>query len=92
MATEGNLQAPTRHALDWKHPDFHDKDACLPEHATKRVRSVAPEAKATVVKDTTINTIERCSGHAGTFGEKKATHQMRQSCSTRSAWWRALTA
>jgi Fe-S oxidoreductase len=28
-----------------------------------------------MVPDTTINTIERCSGHAGTFGVKKATHQ-----------------
>ena len=24
MATEGNLQAPTRHRLDWKNPDFYD--------------------------------------------------------------------
>ena len=24
MATEGNLQAPTRHPLDWKSPDFYD--------------------------------------------------------------------
>ena len=22
---EGNLQAPTRHPIDWKHPDFHDE-------------------------------------------------------------------
>jgi glycerol-3-phosphate dehydrogenase subunit C len=27
MATrEGNLEAPTRHPLDWKSPDFHDED------------------------------------------------------------------
>ncbi|PKO44353.1 MAG: Fe-S oxidoreductase [Betaproteobacteria bacterium HGW-Betaproteobacteria-3] len=25
MATEGNLQAPTRHPLDWKNPDFYDE-------------------------------------------------------------------
>jgi Fe-S oxidoreductase len=29
-----------------------------------------------MVPQTTINTIERCSGHAGTFGVKKATHDM----------------
>ena len=28
---EGNLEAPTRHPLDWKNPDFYDKDACLQE-------------------------------------------------------------
>ena len=28
---EGNLEAPTRHALDWKNPNFHDKDACFAE-------------------------------------------------------------
>ena len=25
MATEGNLQAPTRHALDWQTPSFMTK-------------------------------------------------------------------
>ena len=28
---EGNLEAPTRHPLDWKNPVFYDKDACLTE-------------------------------------------------------------
>ena len=23
---EGGLEAPTRHALDWKNPDFYDAD------------------------------------------------------------------
>ncbi len=23
---EGNLEAPTRHPLDWKNPDFYDED------------------------------------------------------------------
>ena len=31
MATEGNLQAPTRHALDWKGPDFYDEEKCFVE-------------------------------------------------------------
>ena len=31
MATEGNLQAPTRHPLDWKNPDFHDEGKCFVE-------------------------------------------------------------
>ena len=32
---EGNLEAPTRHPVDWKNPQFYDKDACLTE--TERV-------------------------------------------------------
>jgi glycerol-3-phosphate dehydrogenase subunit C len=28
---EGNLQAPTRHAIDWKNPSFFDEAACLQE-------------------------------------------------------------
>jgi len=28
---EGNLQAPTRHPIDWKNPDFHDEAAALKE-------------------------------------------------------------
>jgi len=28
---EGSLEAPTRHPLDWKNPEFYDKDACLKE-------------------------------------------------------------
>lgn len=28
---EGNLEAPTRHALDWKSADFYDEDKCLHE-------------------------------------------------------------
>ena len=28
---EGNLEAPTRHALAWKTDEFNDKDACLTE-------------------------------------------------------------
>ncbi len=28
---EGNLQAPTRHPIDWKHPDFHDGAKALAE-------------------------------------------------------------
>jgi hypothetical protein len=31
MAREGNLEAPTRHALDWKNPDFYDEEKCLTE-------------------------------------------------------------
>ncbi|MEZ5663615.1 MAG: heterodisulfide reductase-related iron-sulfur binding cluster [Burkholderiaceae bacterium] len=31
MATEGNLEAPTRHPLDWKQPDFHDEGKCFAE-------------------------------------------------------------
>jgi len=28
---EGNLEAPTRHALDWKNPVFYDQDDCFKE-------------------------------------------------------------
>jgi Fe-S oxidoreductase len=31
MATEGNLQAPTRHALDWQNPDFYSEEKCFDE-------------------------------------------------------------
>ncbi len=33
MATEGNLQAPTRHPIDWKNPAFYDEGATLHELA-----------------------------------------------------------
>src|SRR3990167_8112913 len=35
MATEGNLQAPTRHAIDWKTPDYYNEDAC--QHEIERI-------------------------------------------------------
>ena len=28
---EGNLEAPTRHPIDWKNPEFYDETACLNE-------------------------------------------------------------
>jgi glycerol-3-phosphate dehydrogenase subunit C len=31
MAREGNLEAPTRHPLDWKNPDFYDEEKCFVE-------------------------------------------------------------
>ena len=31
MAREGNLEAPTRHPLDWKNPDFYDEASCFKE-------------------------------------------------------------
>lgn len=31
MAREGNLEAPTRHPLDWKNPDFYNEDSCFKE-------------------------------------------------------------
>ena len=35
MATEGNLQAPTRHPLDWKNPEFYNQDSL--NHELERV-------------------------------------------------------
>ena len=26
MSREGNLEAPTRHPLDWKNPEFYDEE------------------------------------------------------------------
>jgi glycerol-3-phosphate dehydrogenase subunit C len=31
MATEGNLQAPTRHAIDWKGADYYNEEKCFNE-------------------------------------------------------------
>ena len=31
MTREGNLEAPTRHPLDWKNPTFYDREACEAE-------------------------------------------------------------
>src|SRR6059058_2860872 len=31
MTREGNLDAPTRHAIDWKNPVFYDEAACEKE-------------------------------------------------------------
>jgi len=31
MAREGNLEAPTRHPLDWLNPDFYNEEACFTE-------------------------------------------------------------
>ncbi len=35
MATEGNLEAPTRHPLDWKNPDFYNEESL--NHELERV-------------------------------------------------------
>jgi len=31
MAREGNLEAPTRHPIDWKNPEFYDEAGCFNE-------------------------------------------------------------
>src|SRR5574339_502936 len=31
MAREGSLEAPTRHPIDWKSPEFHDEGKCFQE-------------------------------------------------------------
>ncbi|MFM8864475.1 MAG: heterodisulfide reductase-related iron-sulfur binding cluster, partial [Limnohabitans sp.] len=31
MAREGNLEAPTRHPLDWQNPDFYNEESCFQE-------------------------------------------------------------
>ena len=31
MSREGNLEAPTRHPIDWKNPDFYNEEKCEAE-------------------------------------------------------------
>lgn len=47
----------------------------IPCHGRVQNIGKKTEEMLKMVPDTTINTIERCSGHAGTFGVKKAYHQ-----------------
>ena len=47
----------------------------IPCHGRVQNIGKKTEEMLKMIPDTTINTIERCSGHAGTFGVKKATHQ-----------------
>lgn len=47
----------------------------IPCHGRVQNIGKKTEEMLKMIPDTTINTIERCSGHAGTFGVKKASHQ-----------------
>ncbi|MCZ8294383.1 MAG: heterodisulfide reductase-related iron-sulfur binding cluster [Hylemonella sp.] len=47
----------------------------IPCHGRVQNIGKKTEEMLKMIPDTTINTIERCSGHAGTFGVKKAYHQ-----------------
>jgi Fe-S oxidoreductase len=47
----------------------------IPCHGRVQNIGKKTEEMLRMIPDTTINTIERCSGHAGTFGVKKAYHQ-----------------
>ena len=38
---EGNLEAPTRHPIDWKNPDFYDEGKALAEMERSRHSAVA---------------------------------------------------
>jgi glycerol-3-phosphate dehydrogenase subunit C len=38
MSKEGNLQAPTRHALDWQNPDFYNEEKL--NHELERLPSL----------------------------------------------------
>ena len=37
---EGSLEAPTRHALDWKDPEFYNEDKLLTEMELSRLSSL----------------------------------------------------
>ncbi len=47
----------------------------IPCHGRVQNIGKKTEEMLKMIPDTTVNTIERCSGHAGTFGVKKAYHQ-----------------
>ena len=47
----------------------------IPCHGRVQNIGKKTEEMLKMIPGTTLNTIERCSGHAGTFGVKKATHQ-----------------
>ena len=47
----------------------------IPCHGRVQNIGKKTEEMLKMVPGTTVNTVERCSGHAGTFGVKKATHQ-----------------
>jgi len=47
----------------------------IPCHGRVQNIGKKTEEMLKMIPETTINTIERCSGHAGTFGVKKAYHQ-----------------
>jgi len=47
----------------------------IPCHGRVQNIGKKTEEMLKMIPDTTINSIERCSGHAGTFGVKKAYHQ-----------------
>ena len=48
----------------------------IPCHGRVQNIGKKTEEMLKMIPATTINTIERCSGHAGTFGVKKATHEV----------------
>ncbi len=48
----------------------------IPCHGRVQNIGKKTEEMLKMIPETTINTIERCSGHAGTFGVKKATHDV----------------
>jgi glycerol-3-phosphate dehydrogenase subunit C len=48
----------------------------IPCHGRVQNIGKRTEEMLKMIPGTTVNTVERCSGHAGTFGVKKATHAM----------------
>ena len=44
MAREGSLEAPTRHPIDWKNPEFYNEQACFKE--MERIFDIAMAAAA----------------------------------------------
>ena len=79
---EGSLEAPTRHPLDWKSEAFYDEGKTLAEmerifdicHGCRRRVNLCSQKTRELLETipgTTLTTIERCSGHDGTWGVKK---------------------
>src|SRR5690606_15374881 len=68
-----------RKRVGLRKPEFPQKPPNVgyqaPRHGPGQNIRKAPQRLPQLIPDTTINSIERCSGHAGTFGVKKAHHQ-----------------
>mgnify|MGYP000011634128 FL=1 len=71
--SEGNLEAPTRHPLDWKNPDFYDEDKLM--HELERVYDICHGCRRCVSLCTAFPTLFDLIDESSTFevdGVKKS--------------------
>ena len=55
---EGNLEAPTRHPVDWKNPEFYDQAAC--ERELTRVFDICHGCRRCVSLCLALPSFKRC--------------------------------